>query len=94
MKIRALVTFCDEFLYARIIEICCQSTESAFNHLHFFIATHVCAAQRLIKVCQQVKITWSQVWTVGWKKTPHASVMRKWSLLSGQPSYIKVPVLN
>jgi hypothetical protein len=36
MKIQAFVVSCDEFLYACIVEICCQSTESAFNHLHCY----------------------------------------------------------
>jgi hypothetical protein len=50
----------DEFLYAYIIEICRKSSEPVN-----FIATHVRTAQELLQVCEQVKITWSQVWTVG-----------------------------
>jgi hypothetical protein len=57
MKIQALVISCDEFLYAYIVEICRQSTEPVFNRLrHFFIATHARAAQKLLQVCEQVKI--------------------------------------
>jgi hypothetical protein len=56
----------DEFLYACIAEICRQSTEPVFNHLHqFIIATHARVTQKLLQVCEQVKITWSQVQTVG-----------------------------
>jgi hypothetical protein len=55
MKIQALVVSCDEFQYACIIKICCQSTEPVFNCLlHFFIATHVCAAQKPLQVCESV----------------------------------------
>jgi hypothetical protein len=65
MKIRALLISCDEFLYAWIIEICRQSIEPVFNPLRrSFIATHARAAQKLLLVCEQVKITWSQVRTV------------------------------
>jgi hypothetical protein len=65
MKIQALVS-CDEFQYACVLEICRQSAELGFkHHFHFFIATHVHAAQKLFQVCEQVKITWSQVQTVG-----------------------------
>jgi hypothetical protein len=66
MKIQALVLSCDEFLYACIVEICRQSIELVFNHLrHFFITTHAHAAQKLLQVCGEVKITWSRVLTVG-----------------------------
>jgi hypothetical protein len=66
MKIQALVILCDEFLYACIVEICRQSIEPVlYRFLHFFIATHVRVAQKLLQVCEQVKITWNQVWTVG-----------------------------
>lgn len=95
MKIQTLVILCDEFLFACIAEVCCESTEPAFNHiLHFFIATCVHDAPELIQVREQVKIPLSQVRTVRWTKISHASAMRKWSLLSGRPSHIKVPVLN
>jgi hypothetical protein len=72
MKIQELVVSCDEFLYACIVEICHQSTEAVFNHLlHFFIITHLYAAQKLHQMCEQVKITCSQVQTVGWmEKVP------------------------
>jgi hypothetical protein len=41
MKMQAPVISYDEFLYACIVEICCQSTEPVFNRLlHFFIATN------------------------------------------------------
>jgi hypothetical protein len=76
MKIQALAVSCNEFLYAYIIEICRQSIEPVFNRLlHFFIATHVRAAQKLLKVREQVKITWSQVQTVQrmGKKVPRKS---------------------
>jgi hypothetical protein len=63
---QALVVSYGEFHYACIVEICHQSNELVFNHLlHFFIVTHVHAAQKLLQVCVQVKITWSQVQTVG-----------------------------
>jgi hypothetical protein len=66
MKIQALVLSYDESLYVSIVEVCCQSIELVFNHLlHFFIATRVCAAQKLLQVCEQVKITWSQDQTLG-----------------------------
>jgi hypothetical protein len=53
MKIQALVLSYKEFLYACIVEICRQSSESVFNRLfHFFIATHACAAQKLLRVCE------------------------------------------
>jgi hypothetical protein len=43
IKIQALTIF----LYACILEICCQFTEPVFNLLlHFFIATHACACKR------------------------------------------------
>jgi hypothetical protein len=62
MKIQAPVASCDEFPYPCIMEICRQSIESVFNRLlHFFIATHARAAQKLL----QVKGTWSRVRTVG-----------------------------
>jgi hypothetical protein len=35
----------------------------------FLIATHARAAQKLLQVCEQVKITWSQVRIVGRMKT-------------------------
>jgi hypothetical protein len=64
MKIQALVS-CDEFLYACIVEICLSSIELVSNRLlHFFIATHR-RAQKHLQVCEQVKVTWSQVRTVG-----------------------------
>jgi hypothetical protein len=63
MKIQSLVISCDEFLYACIVEICCHSIESVFNHLlHFLIAVR--ATQNLLEVCEQVKITCSKVQTV------------------------------
>jgi hypothetical protein len=65
MKIHAPVASCDEFLHVCIVEICRQSTESVFNHLHFFTTTHARATQKLLQVCEQGKITWSQVRTVG-----------------------------
>jgi hypothetical protein len=46
MKIQTLVVSCDEFVYACIIEICCQSSELVFNRLHIFIATHARAAPK------------------------------------------------
>jgi hypothetical protein len=80
MKIRALVISCDERLYACTIEICRQSIAPVFNHLlHSFIATHVRAVHKLLQVCEQVKIAWSQVRTVGrmGKKTSQAKPLRK-----------------
>jgi hypothetical protein len=65
MNIQALVVSCDEFLYAQIVEICRQSTEPVFNQHNFFIPNHTHATQNLLQVCEQVKITWSQFWTVG-----------------------------
>lgn len=56
MKILALI-LCDTFLSASIVEICRQSIEPVFNHLHFFIATYAHATQKLLPVCEQVKIT-------------------------------------
>jgi hypothetical protein len=64
MKIQAFV-LCDEFLYACIVEICRQSIELVFSCLLYSIITHACAIQKLLQVCEQVKITWSQVRTVG-----------------------------
>jgi hypothetical protein len=64
---QALVMSCDKLLYACVIEICCQFVEPVFNSLlHLFIATHACSAQKLLQVCEQVKITCSQVQAVGW----------------------------
>lgn len=63
MMILALI-LCDAFLYASTVEICRQSMEPVFNRLHFFIATYAHATQKLLLVCEQVKITWIQVWTV------------------------------
>jgi hypothetical protein len=57
MKIQALVASCNEFLHVCNVEICRQSTEPDFNHLHFFIATHARATQKLLQVCEQEKIT-------------------------------------
>jgi hypothetical protein len=77
MKIQALVILCDEFLYTCIVEICRQSVEPVFNCLlHIFIATHPHIAQQLLQVCEQVKITWSQVQTVGRILFFKSSVMR------------------
>jgi hypothetical protein len=57
MKIQALVVSCNEFLYASIVEIYRQSTELVLTVN--FIATHARVAQKLLQVCEQVKITWS-----------------------------------
>jgi hypothetical protein len=66
MKIQTLVVSCDEFMYACIIEIYHHSIEPVFNRLlHFFIATHVCSTQKLLQTCEQVKITWIQIRTIG-----------------------------
>jgi hypothetical protein len=47
MKMQGLAVSCDEFLYARMVEICRQSIESVFNRpLHFFIATHARASPK------------------------------------------------
>jgi hypothetical protein len=35
-----------------------------------FTITHAHATQKLLHVCEQVKITWSQVWTGDGKKRP------------------------
>jgi hypothetical protein len=44
------------------LEIFRQSIEPIFyHHLHFFITTHARAAQKMLQVCEQVKITWNQV---------------------------------
>jgi hypothetical protein len=41
----------------------------SFNHLlQFIIAMHARVAQKLLEMCEKVKITWSQVWTVGRKE--------------------------
>jgi hypothetical protein len=56
MMVQVLVMLCAEFLHAYIVEICHQSIEPIFNHLlHFIIATHSCATQKLLQVCEQVK---------------------------------------
>lgn len=39
-KILALAISCEEFLYACITDICCQSIEPVFNHLLQFYITH------------------------------------------------------
>jgi hypothetical protein len=52
MKIWALFVLCGKFLYACIVEICHQSLTV------FFIAIHARATQKLLQVCEQVKITW------------------------------------
>jgi hypothetical protein len=65
MKIQALVS-CDAFLYACVVEICGQSIEQGFNSLlHYFIATHARAVQKLLQVYEQVKITLSEVRAIG-----------------------------
>jgi hypothetical protein len=66
MKIHVVVISCDKFRYVCIVEICRKSTEPVFNGLlHFFVATHARAAQKLRQVCGQVEITWIQVRMVG-----------------------------
>jgi hypothetical protein len=81
MKIQALVISCEEFLYACIVEIYRQSIDPVFNHLlHFFITAHSHATQKQLQVCEQVKITWSQVRTIGIGKKclkQNAIAMRK-----------------
>jgi hypothetical protein len=62
-KIQALVILCDEFLCAFIVE----AVLSVFNCLlHLIIITLACATQKLLQVCEQVKITWIQIWTERW----------------------------
>jgi hypothetical protein len=74
LEIQALVVLCDEFLFACIAEICCQFSEPVFNYLLQFIDTHARVAQTLLQVCEEVKITWSQIWTIGrMEKSPSQS---------------------
>jgi hypothetical protein len=92
MKIQEIVISCDEFLYACIIEICFQSTEAVFDRLlHSVNVTHICAAQKLHEVGEQVKSACNQVQTVGrMGKSPSTSAINRLSLFSGQPLYTKV----
>jgi hypothetical protein len=62
MKIQALVT-CDEFLCTCITNLPLVYWSNRL--LHVFIATHARVAQKRLQVCEEVKITWSQVRTVG-----------------------------
>jgi hypothetical protein len=60
-------------LYACIVGIGRKPSELIFNRvLRFFVATNESAAIKLLQVCEQVKITWSQVETSGlqrgWEK--------------------------
>jgi hypothetical protein len=67
MKIQEFVVSYYEYLHACIVNFCHQSTEPVFNRLllHFVIAMHAHAAQKLLQVGEQVTVTCSQVQTVG-----------------------------
>jgi hypothetical protein len=66
MKILAFVISCDKFQYVCIVEIYREFTEPVLNCLlHFFVTTFARAAQKLLQVCEEMKMTWSHVRTLG-----------------------------
>jgi hypothetical protein len=64
MKIHKHLYRVTSYYYVCIVEICHRFTQPVFNNLHFFITTHARATQKLLQVCEQEKITCSQVRTV------------------------------
>jgi len=68
---QALVTACDEFLYAFVIDLRRHS-----SLLHCFEAS---ATKKFFQCWRQVKIAWSQLWCVWWMT--YASAMSKRPLL-------------
>lgn len=89
-NMQAIVTLCEECLYAFVVDLCRQSIWPLLDSiLHFFIAFEMSFHQKF----RHVGNKWKSLGTKsglygGWMTC--ASTMRKWSLLSGWPSFITI----